>query len=730
MKKRNLFVGTWLVFNDEIIESCKHDMCNCQLVITGAHPLLEGYRYVIQHSRWQESVAEWVQDFLTRYPYSPYGIEPGEAFEERNYVLSRLSKSDNIQLIVPPIAHVKWPNHPEVNLITEDGMGLARMADLHYAKTCLGIGHAVSATYYHNRIWKDHLDEVEMEVPKLQDMILRKFSIYNRVYGKIRGRYPFTLSVKNLYPHKWADAIIGQSRKTREPVSSFKEVFKDVEKAVEIFRFHNDLEKHLGKHKPQIKFDTGGDIYLGSSAGLRSDIKKSIKIDDKTSVQVSSSGKKFENFQNDMEEVLEFLKNGTEPSVFWNQSEKVEVFFDFIKRLNDEDFFSWIMKCRIFVIPSSVYVLMERLVSKLRQKIEHGRNIKIGMKWVHGGADVLAASLGVDSTNEWKRIIVEGDLKKMDQSTIAYMVDKYFSHMLDYDDTQYPGFQIRKKIVEFLAKNIVQRITHLIGELWGLVIGGVPSGCFNTSHMDSWVMCMYILMWFIHIIQNAPSHMKSKLEEYLYFYFRYVVYGDDHLWNKSQDPEIAIFLSGDSFARYMKKFFDVDVRDIVETTFLSSFDVYGDVVLRGAVFLRHHFILNPHSGEGQPRYLPFRPTSDYLVRAFIGTDGRPRMMTDIMCSAIGHAYATCGANKVAYEMLRCVYQMAASMLQLAPGHILADYVGRQTNDDVRTMRRRGITAEELMRGFPSYAALIEKNKYRAVEHDHDESYLDIEDYDF
>jgi len=200
---------------------------------------------------------------------------------------------------------------------------------------------------------------------------------------------------------------------------------------------------------------------------------------------------------------------------------------------------------------------------------------------------------------------------------------------------------------------------------------------------------------------------------HLYAQIRIVVYGDDHLYNKGQGVA-SLYFSGTLFAKFMKDYLDVEIRDMKDgVSFLS--ETRGGILMRcGATFLKHQFVLNPVKGMGQCIYLPFRESAEYVVRCAWGRDTRQRDVIDVMLSVLGQAYATYSSNADAYFRLRLIYEELLGSLESTENlrELLMDRMG---HDDVKKARQQGLSSEDFCNGFPTWDTLIKKNIY-------DESY--------
>jgi len=258
----------------------------------------------------------------------------------------------------------------------------------------------------------------------------------------------------------------------------------------------------------------------------------------------------------------------------------------------------------------------------------------------------------------------------------------------------------------------------MFGQVWGFKIGGMPSGIYNTSHGDSWIMCLWFFLFGVFQIANAPPCDKEKLEHALLWLIAIIVYGDDHVYNMTDDPVIQSYFGGTVFVHFMWEHFGVKIRGLRNgIPFLSSHSG-GNLVRSGMTFCRQQAVLNPHTGPGQPRYLPFRENFEFWVRAGWGRDVRVRGPIELMLSCIGHAYGTYASNRVAYDGLYFLYTTALefSADPTAEKFQLQEAMKDLSSSDYQEFRRRGVSPEEILNGFPSWELLIKKNIYNEQYH--------------
>jgi len=730
MKPQHIHRETYWTFDKSQVKAeCAHQECDCFQTVTGRTHQLDGISYKIRYAQMEEDTRKMVEDASARVGWTlTQDLQP-QMIDDLYYVATRVTGKDNLKLIPPQTNDRSFP--PDMMDVTPNPKLeiLAREADLWYwHKKGVILPVSVWTKYIW---WRPEQDQQDRdEVPPLWAMILRKHSIYNSAFGKIKGRPQAILASARLYPRKWAETVLIQQRGVANHPAELSEIWQHVQESMDLLYHKMDTDKYKASLVVPLDMEGIDANYLGSSAGNNKGEERTIYFEDDPPLNVSPSGKKLENLESDLESFIDFLEDeNADPFCAWDLSQKVEMFYSRTKQLKDEDFEKWINKLRIFVIPSSFYVLMERMVSKVRHMMERGKVIRVGQKWSRGGGQIFAEALGIDETNEWLGQLFEGDIDHFDQSVIAKMVDLYYSQMLYYDLPGTHNYKLRKRIVEWLAKHVVTRVTHLFGELWAISVGGVPSGMINTSHIDSWVMAMYLCMFFTTQIHNAPAHMQDKLMNIAVDLLMMCVYGDDHAVNKTSDEDAKAWFAGTHFVKFMHKYFGVKVRDMNDNmTFLST-EALGILIHKGLTFLRHQFIINPEKDQPkQPRYLPYRETWEFMIRVFWGKEGKVRDFLDIVMSAIGHAYGTYAANRDAYEKLRIIYTLAISRLGRTIPEIMKTLANKviKEEDTFRDFRRRGVTVEELIAGFPTWETLVKKNEIDRPYHIIQEVYYDVD----
>ena len=129
-------------------------------------------------------------------------------------------------------------------------------------------------------------------------------------------------------------------------------------------------------------------------------------------------------------------------------------------------------------------------------------------------------------------------------------------------------------------------------------------------------------------------------------------------------------------------------------------------------YLKHYIVINPYKDQdGQPLFLPFRESKEIVAKAIVGREIKgTRTPLDVALSCIGHAYGTFASNRNAYDRLKALYE--SCLTEIKGQDKLEQMVLKASNDlkTVRTLNRLGIDIAELYHGFPTWQALIDKNR--------------------
>jgi hypothetical protein len=691
--------------------SCQHsDQCGCIMT-------LEGIGKETQGLRWQGQAGQTVKEQLFESALWMNNWAAGEpsisATGDEAYFKARLTTESSIKIITAPVqmrvSHsqdVILPSpHPDVQLCL-------KRSDFVYFSDKYPEFHVgwedCERWVWSNTPVRDGVPHTVPEVPPLWALCLRTQSAFHWACGLTNGRPHAISAMANLAPRKLPDAILLFDKKN-EPEKS-KEALKHTEPALDLmYRFMGlDLSK---VREWKCGLSSIKDMFLGASAGLMTAETKSIALSMSEEIRVSNKGKKIDYHEQVLLQILDFLATGKRPTVNWVTPPKNEVFYAFDKQMDDEKWYVFVNKLRVFNIPSAVFIYLERMASLVRHIRERGRVIRIGHRWPRGGGDTIARCLGVDITNCWLKMIVEADFKNFDQTVKNCLIKIYWSQLSVHFDVNSPDYPILEAIVQFLLENMCYRISHLFGNVWGIIQNSIASGKFNTSHEDSWVVIFLYSLFCINTLMSLPLDKQEEAELFI-MSLKFICYGDDHLYNKWIDSQSPLF-SGDRWARFCEEFFGMNLRDIKDGVSFCSETKRGWIIKMGCSFLKHQFVLNPVRSDGQCTFLPFRESREYLVRAVYSREPKVRDSLDVMLSVLGQAHSTYASNRDAYDRLFYLYSELLN-LYVDPEDLDQKLLSRLGQDDIKRIRQMNMEPEELIGGFPSWEQLVSKNVYDPV----------------
>jgi len=746
---------------------CTHQHCGCEMAVVGKHASTEGFVAKGSGKTIEDKLISCASQISAGFVTRDGVPRRRDGDSETEYIKLSMRKDCCMVPVNPPIKFKGiWPESREMYALDPRIVKAVQMADVWEMRERVQNSAFMDWSYVADRAWRqnsfskvckvrssyivngvkvvkekwvrsseaqgysDILETAEAEeIPRLESLVMKSWSTYHQVFGTTRGRPHVVAAMSMLFPKKYPDALLNMNRPTQKVPKVFESLSDKVGPAMDLL-YHKMGIYEFQKEFSRVSLSFMKDMYLGASSGINQG-PSFVIMDPETDnmIYVSPKGKKLEAMPADIDALIEWFRSGDEPPVLWNVTPKNENFFDWAKQLDDAAWEKWKSKVRLFVIPSSIFIHAERLVCRTRHLRERGNVIIVGHKHSRGGADKIAKLLGVTLENCRDPIIEEGDAKNFDQSVLEFFTNLYFSTMLIHEDPRSKDFELKTKIVEWLAKNMVNRLTRLFAESWVFIRGQVPSGCWNTSHMDSWIMAMYLCLYGLHTISEAPEDVQEILEDALYNIIKLVVYGDDHLWNKGTGVS-AQYFNADSFARFCKKYFNVEIRDIVSgATFVS--DIYdGYLVRKGATLLKHQFVLNPQykEGNGQAVFLPFREWREFLIRAVWGRETKRRDVLDVCMSCIGHAYGTYASNLTAYRKLRYLFESLIIVMGMNGRSVVEQVVNRASYDDLKKFRQVGIDPEEILGGFPTMERLIKKNVVDWIYQDNIQHDIDVDFY--
>lgn len=210
----------------------------------------------------------------------------------------------------------------------------------------------------------------------------------------------------------------------------------------------------------------------------------------------SVSGRKLENREYAYRRYMEIVRQSekgvpVDSDLAWVVSPKSEVFNSAgkvgLKETSDHR-----MKLRHYNISYFTTYLVELHVLHHRQMVERGKMIRIGMPWWNGGAYALYKVMqGEDPDMRYS----DGDVSNYDMSVKRVFMELYVgSSGVYYRKGQHT--QMYRNLQKFVLRRLTRRMTHMYGNVWRVILGGMPSGAYATSHGDSWILGAMFFFFF------------------------------------------------------------------------------------------------------------------------------------------------------------------------------------------------------------------------------------------
>jgi hypothetical protein len=554
------------------------------------------------------------------------------------------------------------------------------------------------------------------KVVSLQIAALRMASAFNIAFGS-NGEVPFTFrSMDNLYSDKMALSMAKFDCPTANLNANCKKIAHLIPLAVMRMNSYMGVTKYYGK----VQFDPGK-IFMGtptsSSSGARAGGRRQVGTTDNGIQYVQSvTGKKLEqrayaykNYMRMVEEAKTQIPHDNDHA--WVISPKSEIFNVAGKTLAEAR--KAMEKLRHYNISFYTLYLAEYHVLHHRQLLERGRMIKIGMPWWRGGALSFYNSInGSDPDMRYS----DGDVRNFDMSVKRHFMEMYVASAGVYirDDQ---NKQTYVNLQRYVLRRLTRRPTHMYGNTWRMIFGGMPSGAYSTSHGDSWILGLMFWFFFEFTRVQYPS-WRQKLDVYYAMgQIIFVDYGDDHVIGAHK--AVYHLINEKKFAEFLFKYLDMFIKDIkMDAPALSVANEFGGVSSAGVVFLKRYLIAKPRhfTEEKIASVVPYRPTWNYYYKIPFGSDG-PRTIMDCVLSTIGNAYDTMGTNLHAYTFLKFINTFLMSqpaMHKISIREMYLEHVKRTERTDVtRMMRKSSISMDELCRGFPSLSELELRHVYDA-----------------
>lgn len=362
-------------------------------------------------------------------------------------------------------------------------------------------------------------------------------------------------------------------------------------------------------------------------------------------------------------------------------------------------------KLRVFHHISHTNCAIGKLVHGDRQMLERCHHISIGMNFWDGGAYRLAKFFKYDSG---KYTYFTGDFSGLDRTLKAGFLKLYAAFSAYYQDERGEQYELYLRFLELAIENLTFRCTHLYGDIWRMLYGGMPSGAYETSHGDSWIVCLIYYMYFVYTADKFNEYSQSIYDMLSDQTFKLKVFGDDSIL--AVPKELAHVVSIYGMADFVTECFDMSMRDLERhDQFLSVPDGVGGLKKAGVCYLSRYFIARESvtAREDISPVLPYR-LAGKIIRKFAHGSGERKDVKDYLLSAMGMTFDSMGTNPVAYYFCSWVFSIARRMLK--DGEDIVSYAQNTDKKYVLTLLKKlNISVNDLTGSFPTVDQLLDRH---------------------
>jgi hypothetical protein len=730
----------WKHIDGRIIDEIDHytvcadtDLCDCNMIAEIKLDILKGHTY--ECPRFDRDIRLTKEELIIKcmsYLTSSYEILEGDLMRvvrDPEQVLTELKISmmhlRNCTPVPKFMNSAIYPSEEVLPRVPDRILFLYKTWDVKYFSTHYKINKPFC--WYEKNVWKKYryyekgvwyetsgLSWDDTDNPSLQGKLLSSLSWFNRCFtGCDKGQYA------QLSHTEVQGKVIKQIKKFDNPTKDLNDAAKSIKhlqaSALNDMYDYMGVKKYFGTQKfvyDSEMFDKDN-LISEASAGRLPGPPDVVITGDPVRV-ISTNGKKVEQHSlvagyaryacgmiyNGIKKVIDYAydsgyvavkRDVTVPTSPTDKGRKAQM---------DDN---W--KVRGFFILNYFTVMMGSIWGEFRQVIERGNMIRIGQVWWHGGAQRFAEDLKAFSK---EFVWFDGDFTGLDKSINRYLLCLYISQAgvyYDWKNIPLSSARVLKAILQYLLDSISIKVVNLYGNLWFIMYGVMPSGIFETSHGDSWIICYLFFLYVRETCVRYPLMAAAIRKGLRSGFIIFVAYGDDHVMGVHRS--LSDYINEEGYAAFCAKYFDMKIRDARRIeVFSSTLDPTGELKREGVVFLQRYFIENNGKYDDLPNILPVRPASKIITKFAYGSTGSRTNLSDYKLATIGQAYDS-GVNPVAYQFCEHMW----NGIDVSPADLAEKIKSPDTNEELnRLFHRVGLTKTELESGFPDWGTCLRMHK--------------------
>jgi len=324
-----------------------------------------------------------------------------------------------------------------------------------------------------------------------------------------------------------------------------------------------------------------------------------------------------------------------------------------------------------FQVGMSMYAFCKILFEPIHDYLKCRLPFAVGFRWLGGGAPFMYDYL---KGSEPGRSFFYGDISGKDKQFRAHCISVVLQTVRWLVNCDGYGLDatLFRVILKWVIDNTAYHVVNWV-KGWRFVIGGLPSGCYNTSFANTMHMV---------IVKCAFCyHLYKKTNDPIFYYapftgnVRFMVGGDDFV------DSVSVLLQKEyhveSFREYVSSSWLMKVKEGAYGSSRSLLTLVnprtGEIMQEKGMYIifnKRCLILD----EGVIR--PFRPLVDYVHRLIVMTKS-DRTAYDYLAKYLGLLLDTLGTNVKAWNLLVYLMKETEAYIRVVEGEfVMMDFLKR------------------------------------------------------
>jgi len=405
----------------------------------------------------------------------------------------------------------------------------------------------------------------------------------------------------------------------------------------------------------------GMHVSWQASGGVVLSQPTTMKTPNGNAVHTGPRGTKAEHFGTEVQRLVELIMKIVEKDYDYKSinfpilpnslSEKVEL------RYGKED----PEKVRVIFMVCLLKVMIDRIVHGPFIKFTRFRGSNgIGTKWGAGDAQRFASMFHANDKSR-KRVYVDGDVRKLDQSLKAKIIIIFcLLSLLAFDEAD-PLYRLMEVLVAFSAETTSRKFVRWVDGLYRYLMTCLFSGEYITSPVDTFdvdlIFETYSLRVYHEIKRVNPELAKKFWHDLAIGEIVWNIYGDDFVYTIPAEYESWFNL--DTLNSFMKVYWDTELKlDACHSSDSFYTSVCDDVIVKlGPIFLKFYFV--EMLLFGKITCVVWKPAEALIIKAGLATSPITSPL-DQLSRIHGLMISSAGTNTKVWTFLSCYSRLLIS----------------------------------------------------------------------